>query len=214
MKIKVCGITNPKDAKFAVSLGADYLGFIDYELSPRYIQASDAEEIIAKLPVSVISVGVFVNKPLNELKKIQYIFDVLQLHGDEDMAYINELDVEVWKAFRVKDEESIKEIKAFDVDGYLLDTFVASQYGGTGKSFDWGLVGSLVEAGVDKKKIIVSGGIGPENILEAVKTSVFAVDINSKVERMPGKKDKKKLKKLFELFRDSLKKENHEGLIT
>jgi len=188
-RIKICGITNYDDAKLAADLGADYLGFIVYEKSPRYISIAAAEAIIKQLPKKVKTVGVFVNMPLTELKKIKDLFDVIQLHGDEDMDYINKLKAKkVWKAFRVKD--SLEALKNYEVDGYLLDTFSEEKYGGTGKCFDWSLI-------KDPAKIILSGGIGVDNIGEALQLGVFAVDVNSKVESVEGKKDDKKLRALF-----------------
>lgn len=232
MKIKICGITNIEDAKVASENGVNFLGFINYEKSPRFIEIEKAIEIIKTLKTEIFDldkkikfVGVFVNKNLSdifellELEKnknsIKNFFDIFQLHGDEDLEYIKNLkiklkelnlDIKIWKAFRIKNLDDFYGQKIFEyaeeVDGILLDTFQKDNYGGTGKSFDWQIFEDLKKIEGSEKlfnKIILSGGIGLENIDEAFRQNdfVFAVDINSKIEDYPGKKNREKMREIL-----------------
>lgn len=232
MKIKICGITNIEDVKVASENGVNFLGFINYEKSPRFIEIEKAFEIIKTLKTEIFDldkkikfVGVFVNKNLSDIfeilkfekieNTIENFFDIFQLHGDEDLEYIKNLkiklkelnlDIKIWKAFRIKNLEDFYGQKIFEyaeiVDGILLDTFQKDNYGGTGESFDWQIFEDLKKIEGSAKlfnKIILSGGIGLENIDEALKKNdfVFAVDINSKIEDYPGKKNKEKMREIL-----------------
>ena len=189
-KIKICGITNIEDAQKAVSSGADALGFV-FANSPRRVNSSVARSIIEAIEDDVLKVGVFVNETIDNINKIvKYCsLDAVQLHGDETAEYCSKLKgIQVIKAFRIKDKISLAEMALYkDVFAYLLDTFSEDKYGGTGKTFDWSLAVKAKEFG---RPVILSGGLGPDNISLAIKTvRPYGVDISSSIEVKPGKKD-------------------------
>ncbi len=206
VKIKICGITNNEDALRAVNLGVDALGFIFAE-SPRMITPEKVRPIIHGLPPFVKTVGVFVNEDLKKIKEIQSEcgLDLVQLHGDESPEQCRNLMPYSIKSFRIKDETDIKGIDKYrgTVRAILLDTFQKGLAGGTGKTFDWSLAVKAKETGIP---IVLAGGLGPENIKEAIATvKPYAVDVNSGIEEKPGKKDQELMNDLFEKIR-SIKK--------
>lgn len=193
-KIKICGITNLKDAESAVSFGADAIGFI-FAKSPRSVDPKIAKSIIESLKKKVLAVGVFVNEAVDRLIEIaDYCsLDAVQLHGDEDPQYCSQLkERQVIKAFRIKDLSSLTVIPRYkDVFAYLLDTFSKETYGGTGEAFDWNLA---IKAKGFGRPIILSGGLGLGNIAEAIKlVKPYGVDISSSIEIKTGKKDIKRM---------------------
>ncbi|MBI4229162.1 MAG: phosphoribosylanthranilate isomerase, partial [Deltaproteobacteria bacterium] len=199
--IKICGITNLDDAFLAVDLGADALGFIFYKNSKRFICSEDALRIISELPPFVTTVGVFVNQELEELKSIKKDvgFDLFQLHGDENQDYCRELGNTVIKAIRVKDSVNQKEIDSFPVQAFLFDTYSTIDFGGTGRSFNWELLKGLTFS----KSVILSGGLTPENVADAIEiVCPYAVDVSSGVEDYPRKKNPVKLKAFIEAVRN------------
>jgi phosphoribosylanthranilate isomerase len=196
VKVKICGITNPQDAENAVEAGADALGFIFVQTSPRCVTRELARSIIQELPPFVTPVGVFVNAPR------EMIFETiektgircLQLHGDETPEDTIGFPVPVCKSFRVGSGFLVDSIAPYKVSAYLLDTYVNGHRGGTGLTFDWGVAVSAKKFG----RIILSGGLTPGNIENAVRTvGPHGVDVNSGIESSPGKKDKAKLQELF-----------------
>jgi phosphoribosylanthranilate isomerase len=202
-KIKICGITNLKDALLAAELGADALGFIFAE-SPRRISPQDARAIIRSLPPLIKTIGVFVNEEPPRIKEIKSFcgLDLIQLHGDESPEICQDLMPYSVKAFRIQNEKDIKNIKRYQgtVRAVLLDTFQKGKAGGTGKTFDWSLALKAKEAGLF---VILAGGLGPENILEAIRSvKPYAVDINSGIEKRPGKKDPVLMKQLMEKIKE------------
>ncbi len=204
IKIKICGITNIEDAATAVELGADALGFIFYSGSKRFVDPAAARDIILKLPPFITSVGVFVNQDLDEIKRILDITGVntVQLHGDESQEFCGSVTAsvpaKVIKAIRVKDSLDAGSLAQYPVQAILLDTYSDAEYGGTGKSFDWGI---LKDIDIEQK-VILSGGLSPDNVAQAVEAvKPYAVDVNSGVEAGPGKKDHEKLKKFIEAIR-------------
>jgi len=199
MKVKICGITNQQDASAAVGLGVDALGFI-FAKSPRTIEPERARAIIGALPPFVMSVGVFVNEDPEKIREIVAFcgLDMIQFHGDEPPEVCRAFMPRAIKAFRLKNESSLEQIKPYlgKVRALLFDTFSKDKRGGTGKTFDWGLAIKGKELGVP---VILSGGLGPSNINEAVSTvRPYAVDVNSGVEESPGKKDHNLMKKLMD----------------
>lgn len=192
-KIKICGIINLKDAKDAVKLGADYIGFNFYRKSPRYITPKKAKFIIKHIPKKVKKVGVFVNEKPSKEKEIakELHLDMIQLHGNECSSHISFLKKKhekTIKAIRVKDKSSLNSSAAKKADYILLDTPQKGMYGGTGKTFNWSLAKT-------KKRVFLAGGLNPKNVKTAIKLiKPFAVDVCSGIEKKPGIKDYKKMK--------------------
>lgn len=208
IKIKICGITNLEDALFAAECGADALGFVQYEKSPRYIEKKRAKEIIEKLPPFIKTVGVFVNSDLNGIFKAvsDCGFDLVQLHGDEDLTFCKEVKkkAKLIKAFRIRNRDSIEDISRFSslVNTFLLDTHVNEKYGGTGTCFDWGIVHEIKKYG----DVILAGGLTSENISIVLKDiKPYGVDVSSGVEISPGVKDKKKVKDFIKVIKETEK---------
>ncbi len=202
VQVKICGITNASDARWAENLGVDYIGLNFSPASPRKISADMGAEITEHCPPFVKKVGVFVNPTVAELEKIlkKVKLDVIQLHGDETPELASEIKSKfgktVWKAVRVEDESSLQKISDYAgfVDVVLLDAYAADQNGGTGKTFNWDLVNRAKESGIP---LAVAGGLNPENVSEAVKkTMPKIVDAASGVEKEghPRKKDLDKMK--------------------
>jgi len=196
-KVKICGITNFKDAVKSLDCGADALGFIFYEKSKRYIKPSDAGKIIKELPPFVTKVAVFVDSSYRQINKIinELSINLIQLHGNEAPEFCAKFRHPVIKALRIKDSIDKQEVDSFPTQAILFDTHSESEYGGTGISFNWKLLKKLK---IDKK-IILSGGLNPDNIDEAIRTvKPYAVDVSSGVEKSYGIKDHQKIKKFIE----------------
>src|SRR5215475_11822359 len=198
--VKICGVTRPQDARLAEKLGAYAIGLNFYEKSPRAVSPADAWNIRRKLALTTEAVGVFVNwKP----EVIMYLVHALQLtavqlHGDETPKQLNYLkdDLPVIKAFRVGPGFSMSNFKKFRRASYfLLDSAAKKdQFGGTGKTLDW----SVAQKAAVSHKIILAGGLTPENVGEAILTvRPYAVDVASGVESHPGVKDSGKLREFF-----------------
>jgi len=200
-KIKICGITNIEDALLASQLGADALGFIFYRESKRYIDPEIARGIISSLPPFVTTVGVFVNQDLDEIIAIKDKtgIDAAQLHGDESPEFCSLIPFKVIKVIRVKNSLDIDRVALYPVQAILFDTYSDVQYGGTGKSFNWGILQNIS----NPSRIILSGGLSPGNVAEAISTvKPYAVDVSSGVEDTPGKKDHMKLRKFIEAVKN------------
>ena len=196
VKVKICGITSYEDATAAVDMGADLLGFNFYPESPRFIEPAKALEIINKLPAFVIVAGVFVNATFEQICETMSLCQLnwVQLHGDESPDFCRKFrshNVKIMKAIRVKDQTDIKKADEFFTDAILLDAFHPEKYGGTGVAFDWNIIGHI------GKRIFLAGGINPDNAAAAVELGVYGIDVCSGIESAPGKKDYKKMKKLF-----------------
>lgn len=197
VRIKICGITRLADARFASGALVDYLGFIFWPGSKRYIKPEDAAEIINWLE-GPECVGVFVDQPVDDVNDFGHIagVDYVQLHGEESPDYCRIMEHKVIKAFRVSQEMTEDHIKYLMepyvnvVDYFLFDTFVKDLPGGTGKTFQWDILQNLVE----EYPIILSGGLNQDNIINALKTvHPRCVDISSGVEESPGVKDLEKM---------------------
>ncbi len=204
VKAKICGMTQIKDAVFAVEQGADAVGFIFYNKSPRSVTMKLAKEIIAQLPPFVDTVGVFVNESVDRVNKIaEYCgLDLVQLHGEESPAFCRKIRRRVIKAFRVKDLQSIKLLQDYAVSGFLLDTFSDELQGGTGKVFDWNLALPAKKIG----PVIMAGGLTPRNIKQAIRqVRPYGVDVCSGVEKEPGIKDPEKVRAFLENIRSGSK---------
>ena len=193
---KVCGITTPREGTFAAKSGADAIGLVFAE-SPRRISVEEAREITAALPEGILKVGVFVNAEPAEVLRIarEVGLDYAQLHGDEspeDVNTVREGGLKVMKAVRVRGADSLAAMDDYGADLFLLDAWSEKARGGTGERFDWGLAKSLKGRG----NIVVSGGLGPENVREAVRLlEPYGVDASSSLEDAPGKKNDERVRR-------------------
>ncbi|WP_435953412.1 bifunctional indole-3-glycerol-phosphate synthase TrpC/phosphoribosylanthranilate isomerase TrpF [Dryocola sp. BD626] len=193
---KVCGLTRPEDARAAYEAGAIYGGLIFVPSSPRFVSDEKALSVIAAAPLRFV--GVFRNTPVAEVvqKVAQFTLTAVQLHGDENQEYIDTLraelpeNVQIWKALSVK--TTLPERNLNHVDKYIFD----NGQGGTGQSFDWSLL-----AGHDLGNVILAGGLGADNCVEAAKAGCAGLDFNSGVESAPGIKDANRLAAVFQTLR-------------
>ncbi len=197
VKVKICGITNLEDAKAAVDMGADLLGFNFYPKSKRYITAAEAIGIIEELPTFVDIAGIFVNATVEHIKEVteQCFLNWIQLHGDETPDFCDSVfcpGAKTIKAIRVRNPADTEMAQQYYTDAILFDGYDPASYGGTGKSFDWEMISQV------NKRVFLAGGINPDNAVHAVETGVYGIDICSGVEKEPGKKDHEKMKLLFE----------------
>ena len=202
-RIKVCGITNLRDALFAAELGADALGFVFYEKSPRFVTFAEAGNIMDRLPPFVTKVGVFVNAGMDFLAraKEEAGFDVFQLHGDETPEFCSSLGERYIKAVRVRDAESVSEVGLYDTDCFLFDGWSPDAYGGSGTGFSWEILDAETLSG---RVVVLSGGLDCENVSRAVReVRPHAVDVSSGVEASPGIKDHSKLRRFMEAARNA-----------
>jgi phosphoribosylanthranilate isomerase len=233
-KIKVCGITSKTDAWMCIDAGVDALGFVFVDESPRKVEPQEAQRIINDLPPFVITVGVFVNKPEEEVTKIANLckLDILQLHGDETPDYCTKFNRKVIKAFRIRSSDDIKPMSEYKVSGFLLDSYEEERAGGTGRTFEWSIAQEATKYG----PIILAGGLTPENVNRAISiVRPYAVDVSTGVEEKdtPGKKNQGKLtefirqvqnadsdiiitdkaRKLFEWEEEELKEKKKRGFL-
>jgi phosphoribosylanthranilate isomerase len=189
VRVKICGITNLEDAREAINLGADALGFNFYKRSPRYIEPAKAKPIIEALPPLISLVGVFVDEFSPErIRSIAHAIGLgtIQLHGSESPEYV--------KKFRVSENFDLTQLATFRVGAYLLDAYDAKQLGGTGKTFNWDVAVQAKQHG----RVILAGGLSSENVADAVlQVRPYAVDVCSAIESEPGKKDPQKMEALF-----------------
>ena len=212
IRVKICGITQADDALLACKLGADAIGFIFYEKSPRSVTIQQAASIASQLPQHVARVGVFVDKTPEEIRRhVETVgLTAMQFHGNYSRAALKRFSQEqviavarVGESFCTQDLEKIHKA----VSAILLDTHKKGLYGGTGETFDWQ---SAIEAKA-YARIILAGGLNPENIRDAAETvEPYALDVSSGVEAEPGRKDHAKLRRLFENLQ-SLRKDWSSG---
>ncbi|MEZ0297064.1 MAG: phosphoribosylanthranilate isomerase [Candidatus Methylacidiphilales bacterium] len=194
-KVKICGITRAEDAAVAVEAGADAVGFILYPRSPRYIEPARAWAIARELPPFITRVAVCVNLSICDIVRLERVapFDAWQLHGDEepDMASAL-LPRRIIKVFRVGGGEEEPDLAEWPVSAFLLDS-PGPGYGGTGRTFDWNAAAAFRAS--SPRPVILSGGLGPHNVAEAVRTvQPYGVDVSSGVEAVPGRKDHAKVR--------------------
>jgi len=198
VRVKVCGITNMEDALKISKVGVDAIGFILSTKSQRMVNLSKVSEIVKNLPPFLSRVAVVVDPTIEQLNEIENskFFDYIQFHGSESIDLIKRSKLKTIKAIKIENEESLKAISTYeeDVDYFLFDTKVGEKVGGTGKTFDWGFLKQINL----QKPFILAGGIGPNNVIEAIKeVKPDAIDLNSKVEEKPGKKDIKLIKEVL-----------------
>jgi phosphoribosylanthranilate isomerase len=201
IRVKICGITSHEDAWAAVEAGADAIGFIFVEGTPRYIEPEAAAAIIARMPPFVATVGVFVDRTPEEVERIIGASGcrLAQLHGHESPDTCGRLRVPFIKAIRVQGEHDLEGLRLYPrARAFLLDTYVADRPGGTGRTFPWEIAAKAAR----QARVILSGGLTPENVALAV-THVrpYAVDVCSGVEASPGRKDHQKVREFIEQAR-------------
>ncbi len=202
VKVKICGITNRDDALCAADCGADALGFIFYEKSPRYVAPEKAGEMIADLPPFVTPVGVFVNASDVHIDAVVKLASLraIQLHGDEPPEACLGHSVPVIRVLRVGPDFDAETLRSYLVDTFLLDTAKTGSYGGTGETFDWNLACHAKRYG----QIILAGGLNPSNVSTAIsQVKPYAVDVSSGVEVEPGRKDPEKVRDFIRTVRET-----------
>ena len=201
--VKVCGITNAGDARVAADAGADAVGLLFAE-SPRRVSVEEARGVCIALPENVLRVGVFVDEEPEEVLRIsrELGLDLAQLHGEEapeTVTAVREGGVKVMKALRIRDAASLEALGEYDADLFLLDAYSAKARGGTGERFDWGVAKSLR----GRDNIVVSGGLSPENVREAVELfEPYGVDASSSLEDEPGRKNGERVRRFVLAAKD------------
>jgi len=190
VRVKICGITNLEDALHAVVCGADALGFVFYDKSPRYITPKDAKVIIDKLPPFVERVGLFVNVDADYINTVckEVGISLAQLHFEVDEDFLTQVEVPTLVVIRAKNAQ---DICRFEASYRLVDAYVES-YGGEGKrlNLEW-------FKGIDCSKIILAGGLDADNLKKVKELGFYGVDVSSGVESSKGKKDPIKVKKFI-----------------
>ncbi|AVF50053.1 phosphoribosylanthranilate isomerase [Elizabethkingia anophelis] len=218
-KIKVCGLTKINQVSELIKLNIDFLGFIFYSKSPRYVLNHLSLEQISEIK-HLGKVGVFVNEEIETITKIaeKANLNFIQLHGDETIEFTTELrqklnsSIEIIKVIRIGNQTSGELQKIINHQlstiNYLLFDTDSKAYGGTGETFDWSVLDQLDL----QKPYLLSGGISSENIasIESFKTKPFALDINSKFENSPGDKNLDKIQEFINLIR---KQKNPKGML-
>lgn len=200
-KIKICGLKRTEDIKYVNSYMPDYIGFVFYKKSSRYVSPNTASDLKSILNPDIKAVGVFVDEDIDYILKLceENIIDLIQLHGNEDTDYINKLkshtDKQIIKAIRVQSTGQLEKSKSIPADYLLLDTFTKDMYGGSGKTFDRSLIPS------NYRDFFLAGGLNAQNISGAIKEcSPYCVDLSSSVET-DGYKDSYKIKQIIDIVR-------------
>ena len=194
VKVKICGITSLADARLALEAGADALGFVFYEPSPRYVSPEEAAAIIRQLPPFPLKVGVFVNAPQDLVFTAmgQCRLGLLQFHGDESPDYCLQFGLMSMKAFRIETPDCLQRLADYPTDAWLLDACAPGKPGGTGQTFNWDLAVQAMKLG---RPVFLAGGLTPENVADAVRrVRPYAVDVSTGVEAAPGRKDPAKVR--------------------
>lgn len=195
-RIKICGITRISDALDAVTAGADAIGLVFYQKSPRNVSMEQAAKISKAMPCFVSKVALFVDESPETVKTILKNVDIdcLQFHGSETNEYCKQFGKPFIKAIHAKSKAFLDDqmAKFPDASSLLLDTYVADVVGGSGKTFDWGLFNQAKKTGISA--LILAGGLTPENIVNAIETTEpYAVDVSGGVEASKGLKDTQKV---------------------
>jgi phosphoribosylanthranilate isomerase len=192
-RVKICGITQRQDAEIAIEMGADAIGLVFYEPSPRAVTIAQAKQIVEGLPpfVTVVALFVdadvsFVNACLNEVR-----IDLLQFHGNESADYCEQFNMPYMKAIRMKENTQlcIEEENYASASALLLDSYKVGIPGGTGETFNWSMITKI------DKPIILAGGLTVENVAMAIEqVNPYAIDVSGGVEKSKGIKDKQKIR--------------------
>jgi len=196
VRVKICGITNLDDALIALDAGADALGFVFHCASPRHMFPEQAARIISQLPPFIQTVGLFVNEAQATVNEVADLcgLDIIQLHGEEPPEYCNAIRRRIIKAVRVKDISSLEIMGRYPAATFLLDAWSPAAHGGTGQTFNW----DIAEAAARQHRIILAGGLTPENVADAVRqVRPYGVDVSSGVELSRGMKSAAKVREFI-----------------
>ena len=197
-KVKICGISNIEILKTLISLDLDFIGFIFYSKSPRYVDTKFLQSIEDIDFKDSRPVCVYVNADENYIYETSSYFNnpILQFHGDEENNFCESFGLDYWKAIRVKDKEDLETISIYNsAQAILLENYKEGSYGGTGESFNWTILKDIEN---DDQNFVLSGGINSQNVDNALKTNSWCLDLNSGVESQEGIKN-------IELVKDILK---------
>lgn len=191
MRVKICGITSYEDAMLAINAGADALGFIFYEKSPRYIKPERAFDIISKLPPFIEKVGLFVNEDAQTINKIaeQSAITLIQLHFETDQRLRDALKHPYIEVIRVKSASDLENLSS---DAYYLVDAYCESYGGSGKRLNLKWFEHL-----DCSKMILAGGLTADNVADTIAYGFYGVDVSSGTEASQGKKDPEKVRQFI-----------------
>ncbi len=206
MKLKLCGMRRLEDIEMANRFCPDYVGFILSQPYRRYVDLDSLKAFHEKLNQTILAVGVFVNEEIDYILARALYLNVIQLHGDEGEDFITQLrdrlntsgflQVQIWKAVRVKSPEDITRANRLSVDMLLLDSFDPNTYGGSGKVGRW----DLIDRACIEKPFFLAGGLSAENLLSAMQiVRPDGVDISSGIET-DGWKDETKMEEITRLF--------------
>ncbi len=212
-RLKICGVTRLEDARYAAAAGADYLGFVQYPGSPRYIEPEQARDIVEWIH-GPQPVGVFVNAPVDVVNRTaeKAGFGLVQLHGEEPVSDVLRIERPVIKAFRIAPgttpEALSRTMRAYEQAAacFLLDAYSEQVYGGSGQTFDWRVAKPEPDnpGGSGGPGVFLAGGIHAGNVADAIRTlRPFAVDVSSGLESAPGQKDFSRIDAFMEAFRDA-----------
>lgn len=201
-KIKICGVSDIDILKQLINLNLDYVGFIFYSKSPRFVDEAFLEKIQDIDFKDTRPVCVYVNADEGFIYKTSSFFNnpILQFHGDEDQNFCETFGLGYWKAIRIKDENDIEKISEYNsASAILLENHKDGTYGGTGESFNWELLNDIDN---DFQNFVLSGGINSENVDNALKTNSWCLDLNSGVESQEGIKDILLIKDILKTIRN------------
>lgn len=199
IRIKICGIRKLEEAIAARGAGAWAIGQV-FAPSPRCLEVDKAAAINRELGRTILKIGVFVNEEVEELRRIvrDCCLDMVQLHGDEEPAYLGELEVPAIKSFRVQAVPELEDVRRWRPWAYLFDSYRLGVYGGTGESFDWSFLRDIAR----RERVILAGGLKKENIVRACRqVRPLAVDVSTGVEYPGGGKDPAKIKEFIDIVR-------------
>ncbi len=202
-RVKICGITRAEDALAAVAAGVDAIGLVFYPRSPRCVDIEKARNIRGQLPPFVTVVGVFVDQPVDQVRRVadQLSLDLLQLHGNESPEQCRGYGRPYIKGIRMRSDVDLADIeRAFtDCRGLLLDAYKPGIEGGTGETFSWKRIPATMS-----KPVILAGGLNADNVVDAIGSArPYAVDVSSGVEQAPGVKDAQKIARLARAVREA-----------
>ncbi|MBI2442085.1 MAG: phosphoribosylanthranilate isomerase [Lentisphaerae bacterium] len=201
-EIKICGLTNLADARMALDAGADYLGFVLYQRSPRCIAPKALRRLLDRLPRGAKAIAVLVNMPRRTVEALvrDCHLHAVQLHGNEPWADWLDLPIPVWRALRARKGRPDPAPARWPAERYVLDAAAPGRYGGTGRAADWRLAATLAH----KLPLMLAGGLTPDNVAEAIRiVAPLGVDTASGVERAPGKKDHHKVAAFIQAAREA-----------